>query len=665
MSGYFKDKEPTELKKRIFIANVVVILAFFTLAVRFWYLQVKEGEHYKELSLNNSLRLVKAPAPRGILYDRNGIKVAENRPGFDLYIVPEDVKDWPRTKEMLKKLIGMEEETIDEILKKSKGRPPFQAVKLREDLTWEDTVRIESYKFEIPGLILDVSPKRNYIFGEATAHLIGYLGEISDKELDAFEDTGRYSQGDLIGKYGIEKAFEGDLKGVDGGKEVEVDALGRKIKVVNWNPPYPGNNIKLTIDIRTQVAAWAALKDKVGAAVAIEPKTGKILAMVSTPTFDPNALSTGVTREEWKELIENPLNVLNNRAIQGLYPPASTYKPIHAAAALEEKVITPETRIYSGPAFRYAGRDYRDWKEQGHGIINVHRAIVESSDTFFYQVGLKMGIDRLANYTKSFGFGTKTGIALSGEKAGIVPSSEWKLKAFKVPWYEGETISVSVGQGYMIITPLQLADAYAAIANGGTLYTPKLIEEVRNPAGLVTKTYVQEERGKLAVSETVMDEVRSALAGVVHEDGGTAHFLKASGLKIAGKTGTAQVAKLIKRTKNVSSIAYKYRDHAWFAGFAPYDDPKIAVVVIVEHGGFGASAAAPVARELFKAFLQPEENNIIDNTDPEKPKIITVSAPGKAAPANKASQDAEHAKPVTGPPPAPPQVTGTGEEAND
>ncbi|MBI5469444.1 MAG: penicillin-binding protein 2, partial [Deltaproteobacteria bacterium] len=379
MSGYFKDKEPKEFKQRIFAANIFVISVFFVIFVRFWYLQVKEAEHYRELSQNNRLRLVKSPAPRGIVYDRLGVKVADNRPGFDLFLVPEDVVDWAATKDKLKKLAGIEATEIDEKLLKNKGRPQFQAVKLKEDLSWEETVRIESYKFEIPGIILDVSPKRQYLYPEPFAHLLGYLGEINEKELK--ETDSAYGPGDLVGKYGLEKSLEEDLRGAAGGKEVEVDALGRKINVVNWNSPYPGNNVKLTIDLRTQVAAWAAMKDRVGAAVAMDPKTGRILAMVSTPAFDPNILSSGISAAEWKELLQNPLNVLNNRVVQGQYPPASTFKPIHAAAALQEKVISPSTIIFSGPAFRFAGRDYRDWKEEGHGYINVYRAIVESSDT--------------------------------------------------------------------------------------------------------------------------------------------------------------------------------------------------------------------------------------------------------------------------------------------
>jgi len=380
----------------------------------------------------------------------------------------------------------------------------------------------------------------------------------------------------------------------------------------------------------------------------MDPKTGKILAMVSTPGFDPNALSTGISKDEWREIIENPLNILNNRAVQGQYPPASTYKPIHAAAALEEGVITPETKIYSGPSYWYAGRAYRDWKEEGHGFINVHRAIVESSDTFFYQVGLKLGIDRLADYTKRFGFGTKTGVPISNEKAGLVPSSEWKQKTYGVKWYEGETISVSVGQGYMLTTPLQLLNAYAAIANGGNLWRPILVDEITTPEGKPVSRSVTEKRGELGISEKTMWHVRDGLRGVTHEDGGTARFLsRTTDLKIAGKTGTAQVAKLVKRTKNVESIAYKYRDHAWFAGFAPYDDPQIAVVVIVEHGGFGASAAAPVAREVFKAYFGKAEDAAGIETAPGAPAqplqagpmVVPISGGVKPSPAPEAAHD--------------------------
>ncbi len=606
MSDYFDNKDPRELKQRIFYVTVLVVILFSGLAVRFWYLQALHGAHFKELSENNRIRTVKSVAPRGIIYDRNGTKLADNRPGFDLYIVPEDVTDWKATKERLSNLIELDEESINKKLDKAKSRPKFQAVKLKEDLTWEETVKIESYKFEIEGVFLEVAPKRQYLYEESIAHVLGYLGEVNERELKRLKEQG-YTSGDLIGRYGLEKSHEQVLKGKSGIKEIEVDAVGRKVKVVNWSPPYPGNDLVLTIDLPTQMAAFEAMSEVAGAAIAIEPSTGRVLAMLSTPSFDPNLLSSGISQTQWKELIENPLDILTNRAIQGQYPPASTFKPIHAVAALEEGELEVDTIIHAGPSFWFGGREYRDWKAGGHGEINVHTAIVESSDTFFYQVALKLGIDRLADYSGRFGLGAKTGIKLQNEKAGLVPSVEWKKKTFNKKWYRGETINAGVGQGYILTTPLQLLNAYAAIANNGTLYRPHLVTEEHSPTGETLKKIRPIVLDRVELKPENLNLVKRALLGVVEEEGGTARFLRWSKLGIAGKTGTAQVAKLGKiRPEDIEDVPYKLRDHAWFAGFAPYDDPKIAVVVLVEHGGFGSTAAAPVAQKIFKAYLERE-----------------------------------------------------------
>jgi penicillin-binding protein 2 len=613
LSDYFDDKDPRELKQRILYVTILVVIIFFGLAVRFWSLQALHGTHFKELSENNRIRTLKSVAPRGIIYDRTGIMLADNRPGFDLYIVPEDVTDWNATKKLLGSLIALDAKSIDKKLEKAKSRPKFQPIKLKEDLSWEETVKVESYKFEIEGIFLEVAPKRRYLFKESIAHVLGYLGEVNERELKKLKAKG-YTSGDQIGRYGLEKSYETMLKGKSGKKEVEVDAVGRKIKVVNWSPPYPGNDLTLTIDLKTQQAAWEAMRDVAGAAIAIEPSTGRILAMLSTPSFDPNLLSSGITNVQWRELINNPLDILTNRAIQGLYPPASTFKPLHAIAALEEGELTPETIIHSGPSFWFGGREYRDWKRGGHGKINVHRAIVESSDTFFYQVALKLGVDRLAEYSKKFGLGKKTGIRLQNEKAGLVPSVEWKRKTYNKKWYLGETINAGVGQGYLLTTPLQLLNAYVAIANGGTLYRPQLVAEVHSPTGKSIKNFIPEVLSMTETSPDTFERVRRALLGVVEEEGGTARGLRWSKLGIAGKTGTAQVVRLGKvRPEKLEDVQYKFRDHAWFAGFAPYDNPKIVVVVLVEHGGFGSVAAAPVAQKMFKAYLEqlkPEDATI-------------------------------------------------------
>ncbi|MFQ5464652.1 MAG: penicillin-binding protein 2 [Thermodesulfobacteriota bacterium] len=603
MNGYFKDKEPRELKARLPFLYIAMGVSIFVLLVRFWQIQVMDADYYRGLSQSNRLRLVRTAAPRGLIYDRSGNRLVENRPGFDLLLVPEDVKDWDKTKERLTKLVGITPEEIDEKVRKAKRRPPYRPVRLKEDMTWEDTAKVESFKFEIPGINIDVSPKRLYLYGVATAHLMGYLGEINERELRAASSGAVHRAGDAIGKLAIEKALDGYLRGVDGGKQVEVDALGRRIGVANSSPPRPGNNVKLSLDLKAQLAAWDAMKNHVGAVVAIEPSTGRVLAMVSTPSFDPNLLSSGISRRQWEELLRNPLDILTNRATQGQYPPASTIKPIVAAAALEEKEISQWTKVFSGPAFNFAGRAYRDWKEAGHGEINVHEAIVESSDTFFYQVGLRLGVDRLAGYAKSFGFGSRTGIGLINEKPGLIPTSEWKKKTYGERWYDGETISVSVGQGYMLATPLQLAMAYAAIANGGVVYKPQLIEEISTPSGELITAFPPEKKGDLKVSPATLLSIRKALVGVVHEKHGTATVLRRSPFKIAGKTGTAQVRRLLERVEDIEEIPYEYRDHAWFAGYAPYDDPKIAVTVIVEHGGFGARTAAPIARKIIETYL--------------------------------------------------------------
>jgi penicillin-binding protein 2 len=417
-----------------------------------------------------------------------------------------------------------------------------------------------------------------------------------------------------VGKYGVESVFEATLRGIDGGKQVEVDAYGRVIKTIKSIAPYPGNNILLTIDLPTQLAAWAAMRDKAGAVVAIDPRDGKILAMVSAPSFDPNILTTGISKEEWEAIIDNPHNVLTNRAIQGQYPPASTFKVITAAAALEEKIIKPSTKIYSGPSFWFRGREYRDWKEEGHGNISVHRAIVESADTFFYQVGLKVGIEKVARYARNFGLGRRTGIGLKDEKPGLVPTAAWKKKVYGTPWYKGETLSVSVGQGFLLTTPLQLLNAYAAVANGGKLYTPQLVGGVETPEGELIKRFSPKESTHVMVSKKTLELIKGALRGVVDEEGGTAWWMSRSGLRIAGKTGTAQLVRMKERSEDIEKKPYKLRDHAWFVGFAPYDDPKIAVAVVVEHGGFGSRAAAPVALELFRTYLGEE---LEDNTDIE------------------------------------------------
>ena len=468
--------------------------------------------------------------------------------------------------------------------------------------------RIESFKFEMPGVSLRAGPKRVYPHGAVTAHLIGYLGEINQgelKRLNAGVDRPAYRIGDTVGKTGLEVIHEEELRGVDGGRQVEVDAHGRILKTIKSVPPTPGNNLRLTLDMEAQLAAWKGMDGKAGAVVAIDPSTGNVLAMVSAPSYDPNDFTTGISRSKWQELMDNPLNVMTNRAIQGQYPPASTFKIITASAALDEGVITATTKVKSGGSFEFADHVYRDWTKKGHGLIDISRALIVSSDTFFYQIGLKVGVTNLARYAQSFGLGAPTGVGLRNEKSGLIPTVQWKRRVMKKPWYDGETVNASVGQGFVLTTPLQMLNAYAAIANGGKLHVPRLVDSVETPGdSAVREMPFRAKSTPVATAETV-ELLKRALRGVVTDEGGTASWISraAPDLKVSGKTGTAQVVRLKERGVELEDQPYKLRDHAWFIGFAPFDDPKIAVVVIVEHGGFGSRTAAPVALSVIKAYL--------------------------------------------------------------
>jgi len=625
---YLSEKDPAEFKERLYLALAVMSLIFLILIAKLWYLQVMRAPHFRELSMNNRIRLTKTPAARGLIMDRDGNRLAENRPGFDLLIVPEDVEDMAQTKEMLTRIVDIDDDTITKKLKKANKRAPFRPVKLKEELSWEEMARVDSYNYELPGVLIEVMPKRTYPYDKATAHLLGYLGEISEEAYrqSRTKDKKPYRRGDMIGRSGVESSFEKTLRGTDGGRQIEVDASGRLIKVMKKIHPYPGNNIRLTIDLATQKAAWEAMKGKAGAVVAMDPRNGKILAMVSTPSFDSDMLTRGLSSKEWIKLVQDPMKVFNNRALQGLYPPASTFKPITAIAALEKGVIDKKRKIMAGPSFKLGRNTYRDWRPGGHGKINLHTAIVQSSDTFFYQVGLDLGIDDISHYAKSFGLGSKTGIRMKNEKKGFVPTRAWKIKAKGEPWYRGETVITSIGQGFMLTTPMQLLNSYAAIANGGTLYQPQFIESVESIDGKTIESFPPIVRSQIDAKPETLQFIREALRGVISEEKGTARWINRRGLKIAGKTGTAQVVKMKERIKDIEDIPYKFRDHGLFAGFAPFDDPRIAVAVVVEHGGFGSSSAAPVALRVIKTYLEglrglpkPEQpSQTRNNNEPQK-----------------------------------------------
>jgi penicillin-binding protein 2 len=604
---------------------VFVCLAFFLIFVRLWSLQVIKGSELRRLSENNCIRLRENPADRGMLLDRKGRILAHNRPSFEVYLIPEDLKANPEVVIEVGNLLKIPPEEIQERMNAQKRRAPFKPVRIKSDINWNELANLESNRVHLPGLLVDVRPRRAYDYGDLASHLIGYLGEVDENELKQAKET-PYRMGALIGKYGVEYRWENDLRGTDGGRQIEVDALGREIKPLGIVEPFPGSNLFLTIDLDLQETAEEAYQDKNGALVAMDPKTGRILAMVSKPSFEPDIFARNILPDEWKALVENPHHPLQNKGIQGQYPAGSTFKIVTAIAGLESGMITPDTQFICKGAFPYGNRDFRCWKEGGHGAISLHRAIVESCDIYFYQVGLKVGVDLIAHYANEFNLGRVTGISLPHEKPGTVPSSSWKKKRFGVPWYSGETLSFSVGQGYLNATPLQLLMLISGVATGGKQYLPQVVERVENIYGKKLKEYPPVELRRANVSEKTLQIVQEALRGAVNDPHGTGWTCALKEVKVAGKTGTAQVVRLPDNFKkgDMNRMPQKFRDHAWFVAYAPFEDPKIAIAVLVEHGGFGASAAAPIAKKVIEKYLNldpspsskiPEKESDLDYAD--------------------------------------------------
>ena len=615
--------EPVDVLKRFFIATLIILAVFFALVVRIWYLQIAKGSYFKQLSEKNRIRVLDVPPSRGIIFDRNGIMLVSSRPSFNLYVIPDDVQDWGALKNRLSRLLKMEAEDIEQRYSDSKVGP-LKPVPIKLDISRDELGLLETYKYLLPGIYIEVSPQRDYPLGVVAPHLIGYLSEITPKQIK----SGLFPQrrmGDFIGQWGLESQWQSDLGGVKGGRYLEVDALGEEIRPLYYKESVAGNNLITTLDWKLQQVAQEALKGKSGAVVALKPTTGEVLALASTPHFDPTTFSRHLSAKEWNALINDPLKPFQNRALQGQYPPGSTYKIVTALAALEERVITPTTSFYCNGSLPFGNRVFHCWRKGGHGQVALHKAIVQSCDVYFYQVGQRVGVDRLAHYARLFGLGELTGISLPHEKKGLIPSSAWKLERFKNPWQPGETLSISIGQGYDLVTPLQMAVLTAAVANGGTVYRPQLVKRLVSPQGVVLREFPPQRTQQATVSEESLRLVRQGLAGVVNEPGGTGGACRLPGIIAAGKTGTAQVVTLGKKAVGGSS-----RDHAWFVAFAPLESPEIAVAVLVEHGGHGGEAAAPIARKLFAAYFslvpkasavpkeeergvpEPVEENLID-----------------------------------------------------
>jgi penicillin-binding protein 2 len=597
-------------EQRVVLAAVGIAAVFALFGVRLFLLQVVQGKEHLESSLRNSIRTERLEAPRGEILDRERRVLATTRPAFHLDAIPSEVRQPDRTFRVLAALIGDDGEHLREEVAAQRGRARFQPVRLAEDLSWEHLARVESHRYALPGVFTEVRPRRSYPHGSLAAHLLGTVGEIRADQLE-IRRFASYHAGDLVGQSGLETVLEEPLRGRAGGRNVVVDVAGREVEVLDRIEPRPGGAVVLTLDLDLQQAAEQALLETgsgddpvAGAVVALDPRNGDVLALVSLPSFDPNDFSGGMDTATWHSLSEDPERPLQNRALSGQYPPGSTYKALVAAAALQEGVIAPGTTFFCPGQFTLGRRTYRCWKHGGHGQMNLHEALTHSCDVYFYRVGLLLGIDRLAAHARSFGLGHPTGIALGGESTGLVPSKDWKEKRFGEPWMLGETVSAAIGQGFDLVTPLQLAVAYAAVANGGKVMRPRLVLEIDGDDGAVARP-APEVVSRVDVAPEHLARVRRGLSAVVNAPTGTGRRGRVEGLEVAGKTGTAQVVRL-EHTEGLEgdAIPRKYRDHAWFAAFAPAEDAEIVVVVLVEHGGGGGSNAAPVAQKVLSRWFE-------------------------------------------------------------
>jgi penicillin-binding protein 2 len=595
------------IKKKIRVFAIMVIFVFICLSMRIWYLQILKWQYLTGLSENNRVRMVSLPAYRGMIRDRNGETLVSIRPSFNLYITPEDAGDSDPSLDLLSKKIKFERGKLKKNISREKS---FKDILIKADITREEVAFVEENNMRLPGIKIKAEPLRNYVYKDLMSHTLGYLGEISKSKLKNTNNP-FYSQGDFVGKNGLEDVFESTLRGKKGHKEVEADVSGRELKTIRKLPSESGNNLILTLDVKVQEElekAMTSTPEKIvnGSAVVIKVQTGEILAIASKPTFDPNEFAAGITPGNWRKLINDEMHPLQNRSIHSQYPPGSTYKIAVAYAALEEGVIDPETTIYCPGHFKLGRGRYRCWKKSGHGAVNLHDALVQSCDVFFYTVGHRMGIDTLARYARKFGFGSPAGVGLSREKSGLVPSTQWKLKNRKKAWLLGETISASIGQGYNLVTPLQQANMMAAVANGGMLLKPYLVKRVEEPGGKTIKEFFPEIRGQISGSSENMEVIRKALRDVVNGARGTGKRSRLKNIIVSGKTGTVQVVRMKsnEELEKEDEVPYKYRDHAWFVAFAPYEKPEIAVAVLVEHGGHGGATAAPIAKKVFKKYFE-------------------------------------------------------------
>lgn len=566
------------------IGFALIAVVFAILVVRLFQLQIYDGARYRQLSEENRFRIVKIPAPRGIIYDRNGIPLVENVPYFSVSLAPESLKSIDVAK--LAAAIAMDAAEIQEMIDK-RSQSPFVPVKLKQGLEFAEVARIEARKSDFPGLFIETEIGREYPLGKVAAHLIGYLGRVP-KGQAANPEFKNLPPDAMVGQWGVEKLYDADLRGTAGERIIEVNALGRELRLVQQRQPVVGKDVHLSIDAGIQKAIEHALGEKAGALIALNPESGEVLALESFPSFDPNVFAQGISGSEWKGLMEGKKKPMLNRVLQSQYPPGSTFKIVTAIAALEEGVINPAERVNCAGGVSHGSHFFGCWKKGGHGPMDLHDGLVNSCDVYFYEVGKRLGIDKIHKWATAFGIGKETGLGFMRERPGLMPNTEWKKEKRKLPWYLGDTYISSIGQGAVTTTPIQMAQVMASVANGGKIYKPTLIKGSYQPIATVD------------LKPETIRRIRAALHDVVAGGTGKNAFLPY--VSVGGKTGTVQVV-----SKSSGLTGEKYMDHAWFVAFAPTDKPEIALAVFVEHGGGGGAVAAPIAKLAIDAYMGPKK----------------------------------------------------------
>lgn len=600
-------------------ANLFLIAMTGLLLFRLWYVQIYRGDYYRQISENNRIQYIEIPAPRGIIYDRAGRVVLGNRPYFDLVLVPQYLTDATTTFRILARLLHMPSALFERRLWQNRGQPKYLPVNLKRNLSLHEVASIQSNRIFLPGVNVTVAPRRDYK-PDTPSHMVGYLGEISRRELlDLNRETpsNPYRSGDLIGKQGLEARWEKHLRGTKGHRLIQVDAFGRESDFFDKNalklpetPAEPGSDLILTLDMELQRVANETFKGKNGAVVALNPKNGEILAMVSEPGYDPNIYQGVLSEEKYRSLLQNPFKPFLDKTTGGAFMPGSIFKAVVALAGLEEGIVNANSTFYCPGHYQIGSQVFHCHERHGHGTVNLRRALMKSCDVYFYNLGIELGVDRIAKYATELGLGQKLGVQLNFEMPGLIPTSAWKKLTYRVPWTTGETPSIAIGQGYVQMTPMQIANLYATIGNEGLIWRPYLVKRIINHFG--ETMMVQDPQLMKRVSKISRESfriVKEGLKAVVMDQEGTGKNAAVDGYTVAGKTGSVQVVSLNKNMNKGEAVSMHWREHALFAAFSPLDDPEIAVAIISEHDkiGGGGRAAAPIAGKVIRAYWQLKE----------------------------------------------------------